>query len=70
MGLFDDILDTTVKFAGVTLSVAGGVAVNTVRGAAAAVGDRAGNRLRSHPARFNAHRKRRRTPDFQSRFRH
>ena len=39
MGLFDDILDTTVKFAGVTLSVAGGVAVNTVRGAAAAVGD-------------------------------
>ena len=39
MGLFDDILDTTVKVAGVTLSVAGGVAVNTVRGAAAAVGD-------------------------------
>lgn len=32
MGLFDDILDTTVKVAGVTLSVAGGVAVNTVRG--------------------------------------
>lgn len=24
MGLFDDILDTTVKVAGVTLSVAGG----------------------------------------------
>lgn len=39
MGLFDDILDTTVKVAGVTLSVAGGVTVNTVRGAAAAVGD-------------------------------
>lgn len=39
MGLFDDILDTTVKVAGVTLSVAGGVAVNTVRGAAAAVDD-------------------------------